>query len=64
MDQPTWLITDTNGSDDVCYHWKAIPSRHRNHNTEIEKRAENLKKIHFFPPWVLGVIFPPLLNVL
>lgn len=26
MEHPTWLITDTNGSDDVCYHWEAIPS--------------------------------------
>lgn len=44
MEKPTCLIADSNGSDDVCYHWKAIPSSHWNHNTEIEKDAENGEK--------------------
>lgn len=41
MEKPTCLIADSNGSDDVCGHWKAIPSSHWNRNTEIEKDAEN-----------------------
>lgn len=46
-----WLITDTNGSDDVCHRREAIPSTFWVHNTGIEKG----KKV--IPRQTLAVIF-------